>query len=107
MGLSYNLRMKPKPSPMELLSSGKEESKEQPGLEHTNRALPVQLLALSVLFLLVFCLQSLECLNILNRFKCIVEVFNYVCNKGLNIFLQKNKTGFQPQTGTGRSLENF
>lgn len=57
--------------------------------------LPVQFLVLPVFLLLIFCLQSLECLNIFDRFKCIIKVFNYMCNKWLNIFLHKNKTIFK------------
>lgn len=118
MGLSSNLRgfhqeWNPTPFPASCCPLGKRKARSRaeqqplPGSGHRNWGLPVQLLALSVLLLLIFCLQSLEGLNILNRFKCIVEVFNYMCNKGLNIFLQKNKTGFQPQMGTSRSSGSF
>lgn len=48
---------------------------------------PGQSLTLPVLLLLIPAFQPLESLNVLNRFKCFVEIIHNVSNQGLDVLL--------------------
>lgn len=52
---------------------------------------PAEPPALPVLLLLVAALQAFECLNVLNGFKCFVEVVDYVSDERFYVLLMSRK----------------
>lgn len=54
---------------------------------------PAEALALAILLLLVSALQALERLDVLDGFKCFVEIVHNVSNERLDVLLMKGMIG--------------